>query len=64
MQTVNDELMSRRDVAQLFRCSPMTIIRWEEAGILTPVKLGKLVRYRRVDIAAYIALNTRKAINA
>jgi excisionase family DNA binding protein len=60
MQTVTDELMSRRDVAQLFRCSPMTIIRMESAGTLTPVRIGKLVRHKRADIAGFIAAHTGK----
>jgi excisionase family DNA binding protein len=48
------ELLSRRDIAALFQCSTLTVIRMEQAGTLTPVRIGKLVRHRREDVQAYL----------
>lgn len=43
-------MLSRRHLAERWAISRETLKRREKAGILTPLKLGKLVRYRLVDI--------------
>lgn len=53
--TITNELLTRRDVANLFQCSLMTVIRLQNAGKLPPVRIGAgSVRYRREDVQAYI----------
>ena len=43
-------------VAYLMRCSPRTVYRLSDAGRMpAPVRLGSLVRWRRVDVEAWIA---------
>lgn len=45
--------MTRRQVASLFNVSVDTVIRWEQRGRLTPVKLpGGLVRYEPDEVDA------------
>lgn len=45
-------LLSRRHLAERWSISRETLKRREKAGILTPLKLGKLTRYRLTDIEA------------
>jgi excisionase family DNA binding protein len=54
MSTTRDEFFSRRDLMQIFKVSEPTIIRWEQAGKLPALRLGSRVRYRRVDVEAFI----------
>jgi DNA-binding transcriptional MerR regulator len=43
-------LVKRKDVAKFFGVTTMTIIRWEKSGLISPVKINKLVYYRIEDI--------------
>ena len=43
-------LMTRREVADLFRRTPRTISAWIAAGILKPIYRGKSVYFRTEDI--------------
>jgi hypothetical protein len=45
-------LLSRQQLADRWGCSIETIKRRERAGIIRPVILGRLVRYREADIEA------------
>lgn len=50
------ELLAVDDVASLLRCSPRHIYRLADAGKMPrPVKLGALVRWRRAEIAQWLA---------
>ena len=61
MATITDELLNRKQVAQLFGVSPITVIRLQEAGKLPVVKIGAgSVRYRRADIERFIADSTKE----
>jgi excisionase family DNA binding protein len=56
MPQVTSELMTRKQVAQLFQVSPLTIIRLEQAGKLPAVRLGAgSIRYRHADVLNFIA---------
>jgi excisionase family DNA binding protein len=60
MTTVTDELLNRKQVAQLFGVSPITVIRLQEAGKLPVVQIGAgSIRYRRADIERFIADSTK-----
>jgi excisionase family DNA binding protein len=49
------ELLTRKQVAELFQVSPLTIIRLEAAGKLPAVKVGAgSIRYKREDVEAFI----------
>jgi excisionase family DNA binding protein len=51
------EFMDRKQVAQLFGVSLPTILRWQRAGKLKPVRLGGgTVRYQKSDLQAFIDL--------
>ncbi len=47
-------LMSTNDVAELFDRSPRTIRQWVQRGLLTPVRVGGAVFFRRDDIDAMV----------
>jgi hypothetical protein len=48
-----DQLMTRADVAAAFRVVPPSVVRWEKAGHLTPIRtLGGQVRYRESEVEA------------
>ena len=56
MKAVQNELLTRKQVAALFQVSPLTVIRMENEGKLPAIRLGAgSVRYRKVDVEAYIA---------
>ncbi len=49
-------LLSLRDVAQLLSCSPRTIMRYHDQGILpSPVRLnGRTLRWREKDLIRFV----------
>ena len=54
MTTVADELLTRKDLAQIFKVSQQTVVRWEQVGRFPALRLGSRVRYRRQDVEAFI----------
>lgn len=48
------ELLTEREVAELFRVTRRTIHRWAVAGTLQPVRVRGITRYRSADVAALI----------
>ncbi|KAF2955839.1 helix-turn-helix domain-containing protein [Marinitoga sp. 38H-ov] len=47
---IDDELLTRNEVMELFKISAPTIYRWGKKGILKPIKIGKKVFYKKSDI--------------
>ncbi len=45
-----DDLLSRKETGRLLRVSPVTLNVWEKRGVLTPVRIGRRVLYRRSDV--------------
>jgi predicted site-specific integrase-resolvase len=44
-------LLTRRDIAELFGVVPVTVKRWEQKGILTPIKVNeRIVRYHPDEV--------------
>ena len=54
MTTISDALLTRKELAQIFKVTPQTIVRWEHAGMFPALHLGSRVRYRRQDVEAFI----------
>jgi excisionase family DNA binding protein len=54
MTTNEASVLTRKEAAALFRVSTKTLERWEAAGILTPIRIGVNVRYRREDVQALL----------
>jgi excisionase family DNA binding protein len=52
-----DELLTRKQVAKLFDVSLTTLHNWNNNRILSTIKIGKKVRYRRSDIEKLLADN-------
>lgn len=48
------DLLTKAETAQMLRVSLKTLTRWGHAGTLTPIKIGKTVRYRAADVRALI----------
>lgn len=46
------EFMTRRQVAEKFQVSPMTVRRWGIEGRMTTYKFRTNVRYKRVEVDA------------
>ena len=62
MHTVNDELLSRRDVAALFKVHQATVIRWEQAGQLKAFRIGlRSIRYRASEVRELLIACASKA---
>lgn len=46
-----DHLLTAAEVAEIFRCSPRSVHRLGESGVLTPVRIGPhLRRYRCEEV--------------
>ena len=53
--TITKELLTRKDIAEIFQVSPLTVIRWEQSGKLPAIRLGAgSVRYRRADVENFL----------
>lgn len=51
-----DELLTVKQVAEIFSVSERTIWRWVDAEILTPVRIGKrTVRFPRSSVEALLS---------
>lgn len=53
--TTLDPVYRVQEVAQLLKCDPATIYRLTASGELKSVRVGRLLRIRESDLAAYIA---------
>ena len=49
-----EPIMTRQEVAAVFKVSLKTLQRWEKAGLLVPLRVGVNVRYRREDVQSLI----------
>lgn len=47
---MNDDILTRKEVAKLLKLTPRSIVNLENAGKLTSFKLNGAVRFRRSDI--------------
>lgn len=55
MTRPDSELMTPREVADVFRVSPKTVTRWAKAGLISTVKtLGGHRRFRRADVNDFL----------
>jgi len=50
-----ERLMTRAEVAELFRVNPRTVMRWERAGRLGNVNPGGRARYAESQVWALLA---------
>jgi excisionase family DNA binding protein len=56
-QTLRDEVLNYRKAAQLIGCTPGTLAVWvctKRHGEIPHLKIGKIVRFRRADLAAWL----------
>lgn len=49
-----DALLTVESMAHLFMVSPMTIRGWAKNGQIPAVKMGRLWRFRRADVEAWL----------
>jgi excisionase family DNA binding protein len=54
MALTQDELLTRNQLAEIFKVTPQTVVRWEHAGMFPALHLGSRVRYRRQDVEAFV----------
>lgn len=57
-----EPMLDIRQVAQWLGVSTYTVRREAERGKLTKVKVGRLDRFRRLDVEAYLASNEAKPL--
>lgn len=48
------QLLKRTEVATRLRVSVRTLERWEDDGVLVPIRIGRNVRYRAADVDAFV----------
>lgn len=49
-----EALLTKQETADRLRVTARTLERWAASGDLTPVRLGRSVRYRTADIEEFI----------
>ena len=49
-----EQYLTAADVATLLQVHMETVLRWARTGALTGAKLGKLWRFRRADVDAFV----------
>lgn len=49
-KTKNDELLTRKEVAEYLRISVVTIHSWSKYGILNPIRMGNRMFFKKQDI--------------
>lgn len=54
---VDFDLLRAEEVAKLVGVHKVTVLRWVADGKLRAMKVGKVVRIRRVDLAAFVRAN-------
>jgi excisionase family DNA binding protein len=50
----DEPLLRPEAVARLLACSPKTVYAWAAGGLLPSVRLGRLVRFRPVDVRRFV----------
>jgi excisionase family DNA binding protein len=50
----NEGLLTAPEAAAYLRVTRKTLRRWENSGLLTPVRIGRNIRYRRDDVDALL----------
>lgn len=56
MTVPDSTLLTRQQVAEALQVNPRTIARWEEKGLLKPLKFSaRSIRYRKEDVERWIA---------
>jgi len=58
-----DKLLTTEEVAGLLCVQQSTIYQWIHQGFIPHVKIGKLVRFRSMDIEKWVNKNVRKGRN-
>lgn len=48
----NGRYLTKNEAAEMLKVSRQTLVRWEKAGYLVPVKVGNAHRYRVEDVEA------------
>ena len=49
-KTKNDELLTRKEVAEYLRVSLVTFSSWSKYGIINPIRMGNRVLFKKQDI--------------
>lgn len=52
--------MTAKQVSELIEVKPSTVYQWVHLGLIPYVKLGKCVRFKKVDLFRWIDKNLRK----
>ena len=55
MPTAAPELLTAAEVSARFRVSPSTVYRWGREQIVSSVKVGNTIRFRRSDVERLIS---------
>ena len=55
-----EKLMTAKQVSELLEVHPSTIYQWVHLGLIPYVKLGKCVRFKKIELFRWIDKNIRK----
>lgn len=55
-----EEYLTRKEVAKILKISLPTISDWNKKGILNPLRIGNLIRYKKSDLEdALVQINNK-----
>lgn len=55
-----EKLMTAKQVSELLEVNPSTLYQWVHLGLIPYVKLGKCVRFKKIELFRWIDKNLRK----
>jgi excisionase family DNA binding protein len=61
--SIDEGLLTPRDVAGLLKVSLRTLARLHKARAIRAIKIGRLVRYRRADVERTLARRTIEEVS-
>lgn len=59
-QQLRDRVMDRKQIEAVFSVGNAQLVRFRQAGLLTPVKFGRKYYYKRAEIEAILGINENK----
>jgi excisionase family DNA binding protein len=60
----SQELLTVREVAELFRITPSTVCAWAKSGRIPAVRIGHTLRFPRAALAALVVPHKRARLDA
>ena len=62
MGAVMERMLTLKEVAQILKVSPLTVLNWVKAGKLRAYKLGRIYRVAEKDLEVFLASSSTELL--